>query len=115
MILLSLYFVLQIGCFTCLQQKVIIIMPMQDVYVQMVKTYEKGSAEEIAIISSFKKNRNHVRYSSNEWSSVWSDLAIEQTLSKNSKSESGISGGRFCNPESAQRVWVQTLDHYVID
>ena len=78
----------------------------------MMKTYEKGSAEEIAIISSFKENGNHVvRYSSNDWSGVWSDLTIEQTLMKNSKSEGGISGGRFRNAESAQRVWVQTLDH----
>ena len=30
---------------------------------------------------------------------------------KNSISEGGISGGRFRNAESAQRVWVQTLDH----
>ena len=29
-------------------------------YVQMTKTYVKGSAEEIAIISSFKENGNHV-------------------------------------------------------
>ena len=44
-------------------------------YVQMMKTYEKGSVEEIEIISSFKKNGNHaVRYSSNEWSGVWIDL-----------------------------------------
>ena len=65
-------------------------------YVQMMKTYEKGSAEEIAIISSFKENGNHVvRYSSNEWSGVWSDLTIEQTLMKNSKSEGGISGDHF--------------------
>ena len=41
-------------------------------YVQMKKTYQKGSTEEIAIISSFKKNGNHViRYSSNGWSGVW--------------------------------------------
>ena len=79
--------------------------------VQMMKTYEKGLAEEIAIISSFKENGNHVvMYSSNEWSGVWSDLIIEQTLMKNSKSEGGISGSRFRNAESAQRVWVQTLD-----
>ena len=81
-------------------------------YVQMMKTHEKGSAEEIAIINSFKENGNHVvTYSSNEWSGVWSDLTIEQTLMKNSKSEGGISGGRFHNAESAQKVWVQTLDH----
>ena len=78
----------------------------------MKKTYEKGSAEEIAIISSFKENGIPVvRYSSNEWSSVWSDLTIQQTLMKNSKSKGGILGGRFCNAKLAQRVWVQTLDH----
>ena len=27
------------------------------------------------------------------------------------KCESGILGGCFCNAESEQRVWVQTLDH----
>ena len=82
------------------------------IYVQMMKTYEKGSTEEIAIISTFKENGNHVvRYSSNEWSGVLSDLKIEQTLMKNSKSEGSISGGRFRNVESAQRLWVQTLDH----
>ena len=67
-------------------------------YFQMMKTYEKESAGDIAIISSFKENGNHVvSYSSNEWSSVWSDLTIEQTLMKNWKSEGGISGGSFCN------------------
>ena len=80
-------------------------------YVQIMKTYAKGSAEEIAIIISLKKNGNHVvRYSSNEWSSVWNDLTTEQTLMKNSKSECGISSSRFLNTESVQRVWVQAID-----
>ena len=30
-------------------------------YIQMTKTYEKGSAEEIVMISSFKENGNHVK------------------------------------------------------
>ena len=79
-ILLSFYLALQIRCFTCLQQQGIIIMPKQYAYnVQMTKTYEKESAEEITIISSFKENGNRVvRYSSNEWSGIWSDLTIEQ-------------------------------------
>ena len=43
-------------------------------YVQMLKIYEKRSPKEIAIISSFKENGNHIaRYSSNEWSGAWSD------------------------------------------
>ena len=50
-------------------------------YVQMMKTYEKGSAEEIAIISNFNENGNHVvRYSSHEWSGVWIDLTVEQRI-----------------------------------
>ena len=81
-------------------------------YVQMMKTYEKGSPEENAIKTSFEENGNHVvKYSVKEWSGVWSDLTIEQTLMKNSKSEGGISGCPFRNAESAQRVWVQALDH----
>ena len=79
---------------------------------EMMKKYETGSAEGTAIISNFKENGNHiVRYSSNEWCSVWSDISIKQTLMKNWKFEGGISGGCFCNAESARRVWVQTLDH----
>ena len=71
-------------------------------YVQMMKIYEKRSAEKIAIISSFKESENHlIRYSSNEWSGVLSDITIEQTLMKNSKSEGGTSHGRFCNAELA--------------
>ena len=47
----------------------------------MMKTYEKGSAEDIEIMSSFKNNGNHViKYSSNKLSGIWSDLTIEQTL-----------------------------------
>ena len=75
----------------------------------MMKTHEEGSAEEI--IRKMKNGKHVVRYSSNKWSSVWSDLTIEQTLMKNSKFDGSISGGRLHNAESAQRVWAQTLDH----
>ena len=48
-------------------------------YAQMMKTHEKGSAEEILIISSFNENGSHVvRYSRNGCSGVSSDLTIEQ-------------------------------------
>ena len=73
-ILLSIYLILQIRCFTCLRQQGIKAARLR---VQMMKTYEKGSAAEIAIISSFKENGNHaVRYSGNEWCCVWSDLTL---------------------------------------
>ena len=52
-----------------------------------------------------------IRYSSYEWSGIWSDLCIEQTLMRYSKSDGGLSGGRFRNGESAHRCWVQTLSH----
>ena len=109
----TLHLVLQIGWFACFaaagHHNYV---KAARLYVQMMKTYEKGSADEIAIISTFKENENHVaRYSSNEWSGVCSDLTIEKTLIKNLKSEGGISGGRFRIAESSQWVWVQTLDH----
>ena len=74
--------------------------------------FKQGSDEHLAIIRSFKENGSHVvRYSSHEWSGIWSDLTIEQTLMRTAKSEGGPSGGRFRNGESAHRCWVQTLSH----
>ena len=81
-------------------------------YVQLMMSYEEGSVEQSEIIRSFKTNRSHVvRYSSHEWSGIWTDLCIEQTLMRTSKSNGGLSGGRFRNGESAHRCWVQTLSH----
>ena len=85
---------------------------MARLYVQLMKSYEKGSPGESAIIKTFKESGSHVvRYSSYEWSGVWSDLSIEQTLMKADKPGGGISSGRFRNGESAYRLWVQTLSH----
>ena len=81
-------------------------------YVQMMLAYEKGSVEESAILKSFKLHGSHViRYSSFEWSGIWSDLCIEQTLMRYSKSDGGLTGGRFRNGDSAHKCWVQTLSH----
>ena len=75
-------------------------------------SYEEGSEMEKAVISSFKSSGSHVvRYSNYEWSGVWSDLCIEQTLMRTAKSNGGLSGGRFRNGESAHKCWVQTLSH----
>ena len=78
-------------------------------YCQMMK-YEEGSVEQRAIIESFKSTGSLVvRYSSHEWSGIWSDLCIEQTLMWTSKSNGGLSGGRFRNGEFER--WVQTLSN----
>ena len=81
-------------------------------YVQMMLSYKDESPEKSAVIQSFKSTGSHViRYSSHEWSGIWSDVCIEQTLMRSSKSDGGLSGGRFRNSESAHRRWVQTLSH----
>ena len=55
-------------------------------YVQMMLKYGEGSPEPHAVIESFEMTGNHVvRYSSHEWSRIWSDLCIEQTLMGTSK------------------------------
>ena len=76
-------------------------------YVELMLKNEQGSAEQQAIIESFRSSGSHVvRYSSHEWSGIWTDLCIEQTLMRESKSDGGLSGGRFRNSESAHRCWV---------
>ena len=77
-------------------------------YAQLMLQYEEGSMEQRAIIEDFKLNGSHVvRYSSHEWTGIWSDLSIGQTLMRYSKSDGGLSCGRFRNGELAHRIWVQ--------
>ena len=44
------------------------------------------------------------------WSSIWTDLAIEQTLMRSIKSRGGLTGGRGMI-ESVHHVWVLSLCH----
>ena len=61
-------------------------------YVQMMLDYQEGSAMQREVISSFKLHGSHVvRYSNHEWSGIWSDLYIEQTLMRTAKSNGGLS------------------------
>ena len=81
-------------------------------YVHMMLKYGEGSPEQQAITESFKINESQfARYSSHKWLGIWSDLYIEQTLMRTSKSNGGLSGVRFHNGESAHRFLVQTLSH----
>lgn len=54
------------------------------------------------------QNDHTVKYSTDEWAGVWSDMSIEQTLMRYCKSQGGLSGGRL-RSESAQKVWLLTL------
>ena len=61
-------------------------------------------------VKYFFLNAKHhtVKYSSHEWSGIWSDLSIEQTLMRYCKSIGGLSGGRL-RTESSKKVWLLTL------
>lgn len=81
-------------------------------YCQLMKELETLPTYK-EIFSGFTVHRNHVvRYSSHEWSGIWSDLCIEQTLMKAAKSEGGLSRGRMKNSNSGHKCWVQTLNHF---
>ena len=60
-------------------------------YVHIMFKYGEGSPEQQAIIESVKMTGSHVvRYLSHEWSGIWNNLCIEQTLMSSSKSKSSI-------------------------
>ena len=74
-------------------------------YFQMMLKYGEGSPEQQVITESLKMTGNHVvRYSSHEWSRIWSDIYIEQTLMRTSKSNGCLSGGRFLNGTMNQHI-----------
>lgn len=60
----------------------------------------------------FVTDKNHtVRYSTHEWSAIWADLSIEQTLMRWAKSRGGLVGGRLRTP-SSQKQWLLTLTSF---
>ena len=55
----------------------------------------------------FQVHKLHsVRYNKFEWSGIWTDLSIEQTLMRAIKSRGGLTGGKKRNQKSAYQVWV---------
>ena len=74
-------------------------------YVQMmprnITTYT--SAKNI-----FQVHKLHtVRYNKFEWSGIWTDLSIEQTLMRAMTSRGGLTGGKMRNQKLAYKVWVR--------
>ena len=60
-------------------------------YVQMMLKYGERSPEQQTVIESLKITGSHVlRYSSHEWSGIWSDLCIEQTLMRTHQSQTVV-------------------------
>ena len=53
-----------------------------------------------------------VRYSKFEWSGIWTDLSIEQTLMRAIKSGGELTGGKLRNQSSAYKVWVSLLNYF---
>ena len=61
----------------------------------------------------FRVHKLHtVRCSKFQWSGIWTDLSIEQTLMRAIKSRGGLTGGNLRNQKSGYKVWVSLLDHF---
>ena len=53
----------------------------------------------------FQVHKLHsVRYNKFEWSGIWTDLSIEQTLMRAIKSRGGLTGGKKRNQKSANKL-----------
>lgn len=64
------------------------------------------------VVNTFVHRGLHtVRYSTNEWSGIWSDMAIEQKFMKVCKTSGGLTGGRFRNKDSAHKMYCGILNH----
>ena len=82
-------------------------------YSQMILDYEK-EPEFRDTISNYKDcGENVVRCTDHGWSGNWTDLCIEQTCMRSSKSQGGPDRGRMKNSESGHRLWLETLNHMI--
>jgi len=81
-------------------------------YCQLMKELEALPTYKETLDSLTAHGNHVVRYSSHEWSGIWCDMCIEQTLMKAAKSEGGLSRGRMRNSVSGYKCWVLTLSHF---
>lgn len=58
----------------------------------------------------FLNEKSTVRRTSKNWTGIWTDLAIEQTLMRSLKSKGGLTVGRGMT-ESTRHQWVLSLSH----
>ena len=80
-------------------------------YSQMMLDYEKDLKFRDTIANYKDCGENVVRYTDHVWSGIWTDLCIEQTYMRSSKSQGGPDRGRMKNSESGHRLWLETLNH----
>ena len=62
------------------------------------------------LYAQFLLGHHTVQRTTRNWTSVWTDLAIEQTLMRSIKSRGGPTGGRGMT-ESVRHSWVLSLNH----
>lgn len=60
--------------------------------------------------NQFMSGNHTVRRTSKNWTGIWTDLAIEQTLMRSLKTKGGLTVGRGMD-ESVQHQWVLSLSH----
>ena len=82
-------------------------------YSQMMLEYEKDPKFNDTIANYKDCGEHVVRYTDHEWSGIWTDLCIEQTYMRSSKSQGGPDRGRMKNSESGHRLWLETLNHMI--
>ena len=79
-------------------------------YVQLM---QMNMSKYASVESMFKVHKLHtVRYNKFQWSGMWTDMSIEQTLMRSIKSRGGLTGGKLRNQRSGYKVWVSLLDHF---
>ena len=62
------------------------------------------------LYNKFLEEKHTVKRTSNNWTGIWTDLAIEQTLMRSIKSRGGLTEGRGMT-ESVRHLWVLSLSH----
>lgn len=79
-------------------------------YVQLM---QMNSLKYAPVKSIFNVHKLHtVRYNKYQWSGIWTDLTIEQTLMRAIKSRGGLTQGKLRNQKSGYKIWVSLLDHF---
>ena len=61
----------------------------------------------------FGAGHHTVGYSDREWAGTWSDMSIEGTLMRSTKSSGGLARGAMRNGDSL-KVWLHTATHKAV-
>ena len=75
-----------------------------------LKEMKKLPEKHPLLYAEFIKGNHTVQRTKRNWTGIWTDLAIEQTLMRSIKSRGGLTGGRGMT-ENTRHVWTLSLSH----